>query len=134
MAEKEKILIAEEDYFVRELLECALDEEGYQTVPVIDGNDLVSWVLNGGKADLALIDTRMPSLDGVSALQQIRSWEEKNQEPRLKTIIVSDLIGEEFEPYRERIDRLAQSCLHKPFNLLELLTEVRRLLEETKAA
>jgi two-component system cell cycle response regulator CpdR len=62
-----KILIAEDDDDVRELIVRALKEDGHELVAVADGK-LALDALNrrDGDFDLLLSDVKMPSMDGIA--------------------------------------------------------------------
>lgn len=71
-AGKEKILIADDDPVVLEMMNRLLSNLGYQVVGVRSGEQAVQYVTNNG-ADLILLDALMePGMDGVEACRQIR--------------------------------------------------------------
>lgn len=82
-----KILIIEDDKFLRELITRKLVNEGYQTIEAVDGEEGVRTA-KAEKPDLILLDLILPGIDGFEALARIR----KDQETaNLPVIILSNL-------------------------------------------
>jgi len=82
-----KILIVEDDKFLRELMIRKLVNEGYQTIEATNGEEGVKTA-KSEKPDLVLLDLVLPGIDGFEALARIR----KNQETaNLPVIILSNL-------------------------------------------
>lgn len=66
-----KILVVEDDKFLRELIARKLEKEGYQIVEAVDGEDALKKVKNE-KPDLVLLDLILPSIDGFEVLSKIK--------------------------------------------------------------
>jgi two-component system response regulator AtoC len=69
--DKAKILIAEDEKAQRDLLEGFLKKEGYSVAAVANGREALQR-LEGNFFDIALIDYKMPELDGLQTLREIR--------------------------------------------------------------
>jgi two-component system NtrC family response regulator len=69
--EKAKILITEDEKSQRDLLEGFLKKEGFFVDAVTNGREALQK-LEGNFYDIALIDYKMPELDGHQTLQEIR--------------------------------------------------------------
>ena len=69
--EKAKILIAEDEKSQRDLLEGFLKKEGFFVDAVTHGREVLQK-LKGNFYDIALIDYKMPELDGLQTLREIR--------------------------------------------------------------
>ncbi|MDP3982259.1 MAG: response regulator [bacterium] len=67
-----KILIVEDDKFLRELIVQKLGKEGYDLVEAIDGEDGVAQAKKE-VPDLILLDLILPGIDGFEALTQIKA-------------------------------------------------------------
>ena len=87
---KEKILVIEDDKFLRDLMELKLKEEKYQVFTAIDGEDGVKTV-KAEKPDLILLDIILPNMSGWDVLKTLRA------DPNLASIPVILLtnLGEE---------------------------------------
>ncbi len=82
-----KILIIEDDRFLKELMSKKLVGEGYQISEVIDGEEGVRAV-KSEKPDLILLDLILPGIDGFEVLTRIKQDPEIAQIP---VIILSNL-------------------------------------------
>jgi two-component system, response regulator, stage 0 sporulation protein F len=66
-----RILVVDDEAPVREVLTEYFATEGYAVEAATSGLEALSAV-SGGRADLVLLDVRMPGLDGVQVLRRIR--------------------------------------------------------------
>ena len=66
-----RILVVDDEAPVREVLTEYFSTEGYAVEAATSGLEALSAV-SGGRADLVLLDVRMPGLDGVQVLRRIR--------------------------------------------------------------
>src|SRR5579864_9364670 len=69
-----QVLVVEDDAAMRELLFESLTEEGYKVDLAGGGRAGIERVKAGG-IDLVVTDVKMPDLDGLDALQEIRTVE-----------------------------------------------------------
>ncbi len=67
---KDKILVADDEQSMREFLDIMLKKEGYKVSLASNGEEVVK-LAESDLFDLALLDIRMPKLDGISALKKI---------------------------------------------------------------
>lgn len=72
MSDKIKILIAEDNDFVRMQLVQYLTNEVYELVEAIDGTTAIEAVNKGG-VDMAIVDVRMEPVDGFEFVKKIRA-------------------------------------------------------------
>jgi DNA-binding response OmpR family regulator len=70
-----RILVVDDEAPVREVLTEYFATEGY-AVESADGGHEALTAIRGGRADLVLLDVRMPGLDGVQVLRRIRELDE----------------------------------------------------------
>jgi len=66
-----KILIIEDDKFLRELIAKKLTEEGFETTEAIDGEEGIKKIKEE-KPDLVLLDLILPEIDGFEVLSRIK--------------------------------------------------------------
>ncbi len=83
----EKILIIEDDKFLRELISRKLIKEGYEVEEAIDGEEGLKKIKEG-KPDLVLLDLILPGLDGFEVLTKTKEDPKLAQIP---IIILSNL-------------------------------------------
>jgi DNA-binding response OmpR family regulator len=90
-----KILIVEDDRFLRELIARKLKNEGYEVLEAIDGEEGLKRIKEE-KPDLVLLDLILPGIDGFEVLAKAKEDPDTAQIP---VIILSNL-GQ-----REEIER-----------------------------
>lgn len=74
---RRKILVADDETSIREILSIQLARMGYEVVLAEDGMEAVA-AYEAEKPDLVLLDVMMPRLNGLNACQQIRILEKKS--------------------------------------------------------
>lgn len=67
----QRILVIDDDLFIRELYETVLKKEGYDVDLAVTGEEGLTKLQIGGYA-LTLLDMRMPGLDGVGVLDSLQ--------------------------------------------------------------
>ena len=67
-----KILVVEDDLFLRELYTDILSGEGYKIESAVDGEDALGKMKIGGY-DLVLLDIIMPKMDGLTVMKQMQT-------------------------------------------------------------
>ena len=67
-----KILVVEDDLFLRELYTDVLTAEGYKVESAADGEEALAKIKQGGY-DLVLLDIIMPKMDGLEVMRQIQN-------------------------------------------------------------
>ena len=73
MAEdKTKILVVDDDPFVREMLADILQSDGYQTDTAGDGKEALGVIEKGNGLGLILSDMNMPGMDGLELIREVR--------------------------------------------------------------
>jgi len=117
-----KILIAEDERDIRDLIAFTLRFAGHEVVAVANGAEAVD-AAPIEMPDLILLDVRMPRMTGYEACQQIKS------DPRVQQIPVVFLSakGQESE-IQAGFAMGAEEYLLKPFGPMELTEKVKELL------
>jgi CheY-like chemotaxis protein len=95
-----------------------LGSEGYLVLPAANGAEALA-ALDGVRVSLALLDMRMPVLDGWGFARELRE-----RRSRLPLVVMS--AAEEAPRWAEQIGAVA--CIRKPFDLLDLLNTVQFLV------
>lgn len=121
-SERQKILVVDDEQYLRTLLLATLDEERYEIVEVSRGAEAVV-VAQAERPALILLDVRMPDVDGLEVCRRIRGH------PDLKDLPVVMLTGaSEQADRRAGLAAGATRYLTKPFSPLELVEVVEELL------
>ena len=120
---KAKILIAEDEKTQRDLLEGFLIKEGFSVKAVANGREALQR-LEVNFFDMALIDYKMPELDGLQTLQEIRKLY-----PDLPVVMMT-AYGT-IETAVASMKEGALDYLTKPIDLDELLLMLPKVIERT---
>ncbi len=70
--DQQRILVVEDDLFLRELYTDVLSTEGYKVEGAVDGEQALQKMKIGGY-DLVLLDIIMPKMDGLEVMRQMQS-------------------------------------------------------------
>lgn len=121
-----RILIAEDEQPVRELLSRALKQDGHEIETAPDGAAAFDMLGTHGPFDLLLTDIRMPIMDGVAlALMASRDH------PKLVIMLMTGYAGE--KERAQGLNALVHDVILKPFTLPEIKQAVKAALETRKA-
>ncbi|NPB09790.1 MAG: sigma-54-dependent Fis family transcriptional regulator [Thermodesulfobacteria bacterium] len=115
------ILIVDDDTSLREFLEIFLSKDGYQVVTAGDGEEALN-LLERLPVDLVLADIRMPKLDGISFLRELRR---KGLHLPVIMITAYASLDSAVEAKREG----AFDYVSKPFKLEDLRNLIRKALD-----
>ena len=121
---KKTILLAEDDELVASVVKHRLGREGFEVVHHPDGVAAFNAALDL-KASLAILDVKMPGMDGFEVLGKLREMTHYRTIP----IVMLTSMGSEQDIVRG-LDLGADDYIMKPFSPVELLARIRRLLKE----
>ena len=114
-----RVLVAEDDQGLREVLVMGLVDAGYQVDAVDRGDDAIDQ-LTWYEYDVAVIDWRMPGAEGIDVV----AWARKHDRPTgLLMLTARDTPADRIRG----LDTGADDYLVKPFDFGELLARVRAL-------
>jgi len=116
------ILIAEDDETTRLMLTRVLTKEGWKVIEAVDGEQAIS-VFQQNKIDIVLTDLKMPKLDGLSALHEMRKI---NQD--FESIIITGF-GDESSAIKAMHEG-AMNFLKKPIDLENLAVLIEKAIEK----
>ena len=113
-----RILLAEDEDVLRNLVARALAEEGHEVIASADGAQALDMLGRaGGAFDLLLTDVKMPAMDGIAlALAAARDH------PELPILLMTG-----YADQRERahgLDALIHEVVAKPFSVAEIKSAV----------
>ncbi len=72
--ERPKVLVADDERSIRDMLSAALTQWGYQVFLAGSGAEALG-LLKGQLLDAALIDIRMPEMDGIELLRELKRYD-----------------------------------------------------------
>ncbi|BCJ87643.1 response regulator [Effusibacillus dendaii] len=107
-----KILIVDDQYGIRMLLNEVLEKEGYEVHQAPNGQTALQ-IVKDYKPDLVLLDMKIPGMDGLEILRHIRKTEAE-----LKVIMMT-AYGE-LDLIKEAMALGALTHFTKPFDIDEL--------------
>ncbi len=114
-----RVLVAEDDEGLREVLVLGLTDAGYHVDAVERGDDAIDY-LKWYEYDVAVIDWRMPGAEGIDVV----AWARKHNRPTgLLMLTARDTPADRIRG----LDTGADDYLVKPFDFGELLARVRAL-------
>jgi two-component system KDP operon response regulator KdpE len=119
MAEGRRILVVDDEPDLRDAVRVYLEMHGYNVLQAADGQEAVEKVRTT-LPDLVVLDVMMPVMDGIAALQQLRT---------LSAVPVIMLTVKGDEDDKVRALRLgADDYVTKPFSQRELLARIESVL------
>lgn len=68
-----KILIAEDDFYIRDIYTRIFTSSGFDTHIAVDGAEALDKIQNEGPFDIVLLDIVMPKMTGLEVLKKIRA-------------------------------------------------------------
>ncbi|MDY6795633.1 MAG: response regulator [Actinomycetota bacterium] len=123
----QKILVVDDDREMVELIELFLSNAGFLTLSAFSGEEALEKTFKE-KPDLILLDIMMPKIDGWEVLRRIKN------DPQVQDTPVAFITAR-----TQNIDKMiglsvmkAAGYITKPFSKQELLTEVRRIIDERR--
>ena len=113
MADKERILVVDDEPSIRKVLQTLLEVDGYTVETATNGKDALERVGGGERPDLIILDVLMPEMDGLETLRQLMQLDRT-----LNVIMLS--CSNEVTTVVEAIRLGALDYLTKPFEKPEL--------------
>ncbi|HWF12289.1 MAG TPA: sigma-54 dependent transcriptional regulator [Candidatus Acidoferrales bacterium] len=132
MAEKERILVVDDEPSIRKYLGTLLEVDGYQVEAVNSGLEAIQKIESGDRPDFIILDVLMPELNGIETLKQLMQIDRS-----LNVVMLS--CSNEVGTVVEAIRLGAQDYLTKPFEKAELdvamlkCRQKQQLRQENKA-
>ena len=120
----EKIMVADDDQNICELLRLYLEKEQYTVVIANDGNEAIAK-FNSENPALILLDIMMPGLDGWQVCREIRK---KSNVP----IIMITAKGETFDKVLG-LELGADDYVVKPFDAKEIVARIKAVLRRVSS-
>jgi len=119
-----KILVIEDDKFLRELISQKLLKEGYDIVDAIDGEKGIEYAKKE-KPDLILLDLILPGIDGFETLAKIKADPKISKIP---VIILSNL-GQETDIQKGLEMGEVDYLIKAHFTPTEIVEKIRQVIK-----
>lgn len=118
-----KVLIAEDERDIRELITFTLRYHGHEVMAASNGEEALELALKE-HPDLVLLDIRMPRMNGYEVCRSIK----KNEVTKHIPIVFISAKGQEAE-VKQGLDAGATDYILKPFSPDQLVERVAQVLE-----
>jgi len=116
----EKILVADDEQEIRNLLDHFLKGQGYEVILASDGNEALK-LASEKNPQVIILDIKMPGLDGLEVCKRLR---EKEQTKLIPVIVITG-----FEDNKmEALNIGADDFVNKPFDMAEISSRVKSAL------
>ena len=126
MGERARILVVDDDEGIRKVLKAILEEEGYVVDTAENGKEAIRKS-NATFYNLALIDIRLPDMEGTKLLNAI-----KETTPKMVKIIITGYPS--LQNAIEAVNKGADSYILKPFDMVNVLNKIREHLKKQEEA
>src|SRR5262245_5314960 len=123
---KTQLLVVEDDAAMREFVHESLADEGFRVDVAAGGRAGIERVRAGG-IDLVITDVKMPDMDGIDMLSEIRAFASTEGAP--PHVIVVTAFGS-IETAKRALKLGAHDYITKPFEIDDLLVAVEKALDE----
>jgi two-component system alkaline phosphatase synthesis response regulator PhoP/two-component system response regulator VicR len=117
-----KIMAVDDERHIVRLIQVNLERSGYQVITAFDGPEALKKV-ETERPDVIVLDVMMPKMDGFEVLKRLQA----NPETRNIPVIMLTAKAQDADVFRGWASGVS-AYLTKPFNPLELITFVKRIL------
>ena len=124
MTQGASVLIVDDDAGIRKTLSKILEKEGYLVETVENGQQAIK-ASNKRFFNVALIDIRLPDMEGTKLLERL-----KEPEPKMVKIIITGYAS--LQNAIEAVNKGADGYVLKPFDAAELLAMIEKHLEKQR--
>ncbi len=122
-----KILVAEDERDIRDLITFTLRFAGHDVVTANNGEEALERAVQLPLPDLVLLDVRMPRMTGYEACKRLKAGETTKHIP----VVFLSAKGQETE-VQAGLEAGADEYILKPFSPDQLTARVRYILEKGK--
>jgi DNA-binding NtrC family response regulator len=124
MQSEARILVIDDDEVVRDALSMALEQEGYVVDSAANGKEAIEKS-HANLYNLAIVDCRLPDVEGTKLLGKLRETE-----PKMRKIMLTGFPS--MENAIEALNEHADAFFVKPVNIELLIKKISELLKEQK--
>ncbi len=126
MGERARIIVVDDDEDIRKVLKTILEEEGYVVDTAENGKEAIKKS-NAKFYNLALIDIRLPDMEGTKLLSAI-----KETTPKMVKIMITGYPS--LQNAIEAVNKGADAYILKPFDMGKVLNRIREHLKKQQEA
>ncbi|MFZ6016059.1 MAG: response regulator [Nitrospirota bacterium] len=108
-----KILIADDEPVIRELIKLLFEDKGFQVSVASNGEEAIR-LFNSERPGIMILDIKLPDIDGLEVLSKVKATS-----PDTKVIVTTGSADDEVQ--QKALSLGASNYLKKPFNIHDLL-------------
>ena len=121
------ILVVEDEWLMRRLLERILSSDGISVLLAADGEEALEvYRLHRGEINVVLLDLGLPKISGWEVFNTL-----KQENPNLSVIVASGYMEPDVKSRMHRAG--VEHFIEKPYRLDHLVSTLQRVVEGTKA-
>lgn len=120
-----KILIADDDKEIADLLSIYTSNEGYEVVKAYDGQEATDLLEENDDIDLMILDVMMPKKDGIQVVKEVREYSDI-------PILMLSAKASDIDKIKGLVNG-ADDYVVKPFNPLEVMARVKSLIRRSRS-
>lgn len=121
------ILIIDDEALITTTLRKLLKKQGYEVTIAQSGRQALEEV-KSQEFDLIVCDVRMPEMDGVETVKEIRRYLKEEEKNPIPEILITGYADE--EKYRSAVDLKVSDYIYKPFDREDFLAVIKRNLKD----
>jgi two-component system chemotaxis response regulator CheY len=116
------VLVVDDEHLIRQIISIILKSAGYKVVEAVSGNDALTKMTDKDFG-LVITDLRMPGMDGIEFIKQLRSESAYRSVPVI-------MLTSEFSDFKKSEAEIAgvSEWIVKPFIRQQLLQAVRKFM------
>jgi len=123
MSDLIKVLVADDEEDLRQIMEKKISQTGYDVVSASDGQDAWEKIVKHDP-DIIVLDLMMPRLDGYEVLKKLR---ETPPSEKWQPVIIVSAKGE-LDDIHKGLDMDADHYLTKPCSLEDIIKGIRLMI------
>ena len=124
MADQKKVLIVEDDEFLRALTAKRLEKEDYAVVVAVDGESVLTQATDN-HPDIILLDLLLPGLNGFEVLEKLKANDTLKHIP----IIVFSNLGQREDVERAKKLGANDFLIKANFTLDDVVIKIKEILK-----
>jgi len=124
---KQKVLMIEDDYFLRKIYGNKLSAAGFEFIEATNGVEGLSK-MNFEKPDIVLLDLILPRKNGFDVLIEMK----KNKEFKKIPVVILSVLGQESDVKKGLALGAQEYLVKSEVNLFEVVNKVKNLLKKKK--
>ncbi len=122
----ERVVVVDDDAVILKQANLILSEAGFKVTCLKSGRLLMDYI-KVNKADLLLLDIRMPDMDGFETICALREWEREEQRDAVPVIFLT--ANEDSDSEAKGLSLGALDFIRKPFSSEALKIRIRNLID-----